>query len=215
MTPARPVPTVLISIRWPAPLFVTDMVPETAPLMARFRLELGCTAVDSARGVESPLFPVPRHAAVLLAERRPHLDLVTARSAADSKRQIRACRSSIVISSARDLLSLALVEVDLAIAAPTSHQPGERAFGTGLGSLPRQHQTPNERHKGDELMLACASHNCVLLASHTLKYEPHRLLEAAAGEVAVQLPSRSSQRSIPPSGARAPSRDAGHGRWHA
>jgi hypothetical protein len=39
VTPESPVPTVLISMRWLASLLVTDIVPDTAPLMARFRLE--------------------------------------------------------------------------------------------------------------------------------------------------------------------------------
>ena len=39
VTPARAVPTVLISIRWPASLCVTDIVPDTAPLMVRLRLD--------------------------------------------------------------------------------------------------------------------------------------------------------------------------------
>jgi hypothetical protein len=92
---------------------------------------VGRAAADRAGSVEGPLFPLARDLAVLLAQRGAHFDLVAARRAADGQRQVRARRFGRVVCTARDLLAFALIEDNLAMAAPATCQSRERSVGAG------------------------------------------------------------------------------------
>jgi hypothetical protein len=120
---------------------------------------VGRAAADCAGGVEGPLFPLARDLAVLLAQRGAHFDLVAARRAADGQRQVRARRFGRVVCTARDLLAFALIDDDLAVAAPAPRQSRKRSLGASIGRLSSQNKAAEQYHNGRDLMSTRASYH--------------------------------------------------------